>query len=104
VAAALGTLLVACVFFPPSRAVTLHGAGRDVTVPLPFWGIRLSSGSRSARFLALGDPDLGRRLGELVETDQMGSNHVFEADGVRLDIITSKRTRWLTQLDLELSP
>lgn len=89
---------------PRPRAVTrvarLDHEGRPLSFRLPAWGLRLADGPRAARFLLPGSPSFGRAPSPWRYVEQMGAAHRLEADGLRLTVVTRRRGRLLTEVEL----
>jgi hypothetical protein len=86
----------------PTKTAELRYEGRSFQLPLPTWSTRLPADQGSARYLVVGDPVFGQPLGEFQYVEQLGSGHLLVSDELRLLIVTSKRTRWLTEIYLRI--
>jgi hypothetical protein len=98
--AALGTWL----WLRPTKTAELSYEGRSFQLPLPTWSTCSREREGSARCVGLGNPKFGHALGEFEYVEQLGSAHVLVSDEFQLSIVTSKRTRWFTEIHLQIEP
>jgi hypothetical protein len=84
----------------PTRIAELPFEGHTFRVPLHVWATRLDGDEAGAvRYLGLGDPTFGSTE-QLEYREQLGSSHHLVGDGVRVEIVTRKRSRWFTEISL----
>jgi len=105
-AAGLAALCLAGVlaWLRPTRTAEIASSGRTLVLPLPTWSVRLSGGEGSARYLSVGDPVFAGRLGAFTHVEQMGSGHLLTGESVRLILVTQKRTRLFTEVEIRVEP
>jgi hypothetical protein len=98
----VGLLLAvgAMVWMRPVRSAEVAFSGRTLVLPLPIWSVRLSGGEGHATYIGAGHPVLSGQMGAFRHVEQLGAAHVLAGEGVRLVVMTQKRTRLLTEMKI----
>lgn len=96
----MGALAIgALALLRPTRSVRLNYEGQTLELPVEIWTTRVGDDDGWARYIGLGDPSFASTR-ELEYVEQLGSGHVLHGEHVRVDVVTRKRSRWLTQISL----
>ena len=88
----------------PTRDARIDYHGRLLHFRLPMWSRLVEKAEGRASYCGWGFPDLSSTSGDWRFVEQLGSAHMFKGDGIALTVVTRKRTRWLTQMDLIVRP
>jgi hypothetical protein len=96
--AALGVVLLLGAVALPTRHAKVPFGGDTLVVPLSIWSVRTGASSGAATYIGLGDPELARTGEGWVHEEQLGAAHTLRGHGVRLIIVTQKKTRLFTQM------
>ena len=88
----------------PTRVARIDYQGRVLRFRLPIWSLLVHKSEGQAKYCGWGFPELSSTSGDWRFVEQLGSASMFRDDGIGLTVVTQKRTRWLTQMDLIVRP
>lgn len=88
----------------PTRVAKISCQGRVVQFALPIWSVRTRSGEGSSTYLGVGDPTFLDGPAPWREVEQMGAARSFAGEGMKLKVLSRKRTRWLTEMEILVVP
>jgi hypothetical protein len=89
----------------PTRLAHIKYESESFMLPLSLWCILLEESERHTTYLGIGEPRFESLAPPWFYIEQMGSAHLLSYDQhFRLTLVTQKRSRWLTQIDLTIEP